>query len=189
MERVQGLGVAITVGPERRLYQRRATVGTATEISHHLAILLATIGRRRCLACGVDMVRAPAAGGDLWANERSMYGDPDTIAERERSISVPFTEIHRISMQVLGPSCTMSIEYAQAKARNKLSIVLPTPPVSSMMNISDDVQGDAAVDFAREWVKVNTAHFLSMSKKIKEALPTSVVLESEWPRDPGAHMD
>lgn len=29
---VSGLGVAITVSPERRLYGRRATVGTATEI-------------------------------------------------------------------------------------------------------------------------------------------------------------
>ena len=39
---VGGLGVAIAVGPERGHYQRRATVGTHTELAHHLAILLAT---------------------------------------------------------------------------------------------------------------------------------------------------
>lgn len=66
VERVQGLGVALTVGPERRFYQRRATVGTATEMAHHLAILLATIGERSCLACGAKMVRVPVANGDLW---------------------------------------------------------------------------------------------------------------------------
>ena len=54
---VSGLGVAITVSPERRLYGRRATVGTATEISHHLAVLLSTLGERKCLECGTAMIR------------------------------------------------------------------------------------------------------------------------------------
>ena len=130
-----------------------------------------------------------AAGGDLWANGRSMYGDPDAVAERERSISIPFTEIHRISMLVLGPSCTMSIDHSEGKARDKLNGVLPTPPVRNVVDVSEDVRGDAAVDLAREWVKASTAHFLSMSQKIKEALPTSVVLESEWPREPGVQTD
>ena len=54
---VTGLGVAITVGSERRLYDRRATIGTATEVSHHLAVLLAGIGERHCLECGAVMSR------------------------------------------------------------------------------------------------------------------------------------
>ena len=54
---VTGLGVAIAVGPERRLYDRRATVGTATEIAHHLAVLLSRVGERRCQSCGANMVR------------------------------------------------------------------------------------------------------------------------------------
>jgi excinuclease ABC subunit A len=57
VEAVSGLGVALTIGPERLVYSRRATVGTATEITHHLAVLLATLGRRKCLDCGSEMVR------------------------------------------------------------------------------------------------------------------------------------
>jgi excinuclease ABC subunit A len=57
---VTGLGVAITVGPERRRYNRRATVGTATEVSHHLAVLLSSIGERRCPKCGAAMRRVSA---------------------------------------------------------------------------------------------------------------------------------
>ncbi len=41
-----GLGVALTIGAERLVYSRRATVGTATEIAHHLAVLLASQGER-----------------------------------------------------------------------------------------------------------------------------------------------
>jgi len=58
---VTGLGVAVTIGPERLVYNRRATVGTATELSHHLAVLLATVGERNCLNCGAAMIR-----GDAW---------------------------------------------------------------------------------------------------------------------------
>jgi len=50
-----GLGVAVSVTPERRLYDRRSTVGTATEISHHLAVLFATIGVRTCPECRTEM--------------------------------------------------------------------------------------------------------------------------------------
>lgn len=57
VERVSGLGVAIGIGPERRLYDPRSSVGTATELAHHLAVLLARIGERRCLHCGATMTR------------------------------------------------------------------------------------------------------------------------------------
>ncbi len=60
VESVSGLGVAIPVGTERRLrYDWRATVGTATELSRHLAVLLSLIGERRCLQCGAQMARLP----------------------------------------------------------------------------------------------------------------------------------
>jgi excinuclease ABC subunit A len=58
VDAVSGLGVALTVGSGRLVYSRRATVGTATEISHHLAVLLASLGERRCLECGASMVRS-----------------------------------------------------------------------------------------------------------------------------------
>lgn len=54
---ITGLGVTLAILPERRGYQLRATVGAATEISHHLAVLLAAIGDRRCLECDARMTR------------------------------------------------------------------------------------------------------------------------------------
>jgi excinuclease ABC subunit A len=57
VDSVSGLGVALTIGAERLVYSRRATVGTATEISHHLAVLLSGFGRRKCLECGSEMKR------------------------------------------------------------------------------------------------------------------------------------
>jgi excinuclease ABC subunit A len=57
VETVTGLGVAVTIGPERRLRDRRATVGTATELAHHLAVLYTWLGERHCPACGSPMRR------------------------------------------------------------------------------------------------------------------------------------
>jgi excinuclease ABC subunit A len=61
VESVTGLGVTVTVAPERQLYERRSTVGTLTEIWHHLAVLFAALGQRTCLECGEEMIR-----GDEW---------------------------------------------------------------------------------------------------------------------------
>jgi len=54
---VTGLGVSVTVTPDRRLYDRRSTVGTATEIWYHLAVLLAAVGERSCTECEAGMER------------------------------------------------------------------------------------------------------------------------------------
>ncbi|MBN1312336.1 MAG: ATP-binding cassette domain-containing protein [Anaerolineae bacterium] len=64
VDAVSGLGVAVTITPERHMYNRRSTVGVATEISHHLATLMAAIGERECLACGATMQRDWAA--EVW---------------------------------------------------------------------------------------------------------------------------
>jgi len=63
VDAVSGLGVAVTVTPDRRLRDRRATVGTVTEVSYHLAALLAWAGERRCLQCGATMDR----GSETWS--------------------------------------------------------------------------------------------------------------------------
>ncbi|MCW4052256.1 MAG: ATP-binding cassette domain-containing protein [Candidatus Bathyarchaeota archaeon] len=55
VDSVTGLGVSLSITPGRRLYRLRSTVGSATEIQHHLAALLATIGERRCPECGLKM--------------------------------------------------------------------------------------------------------------------------------------
>ena len=57
VDSVSGLGVAVSVTPERRQYNKRSTIGTNTEITHHLASLLAHIGERICLKCGSRMTR------------------------------------------------------------------------------------------------------------------------------------
>jgi excinuclease ABC subunit A len=54
---VSGLGVCLSVTPDRKLYDQRSTVGTATECWHHLAILLSTLGKCTCLECGSRMTR------------------------------------------------------------------------------------------------------------------------------------
>jgi len=64
VESVSGLGVCLTVTPDRKLYDRRSTVGTATEIWHQLAILLSTIGERFCTGCGTKMNKDGSGVGD-----------------------------------------------------------------------------------------------------------------------------
>jgi len=54
---ISGLGVTLSIAPERRRYDLRESVGTATEIFHHLAILFATSSERRCLDCDAKMQR------------------------------------------------------------------------------------------------------------------------------------
>ena len=61
---VSGLGVAISVGTERGRFDLRNTVGAATEISFHLAILLAWLGERKCPKCGAAMLRVPPEDGN-----------------------------------------------------------------------------------------------------------------------------
>ncbi len=57
VDSVAGLGVSVFVSSSSGPYGRRSTVGTISEILHHLAILLATVGERVCLNCGVTMKR------------------------------------------------------------------------------------------------------------------------------------
>jgi excinuclease ABC subunit A len=64
---VGGLGVAIALGEERGRYDLRRTVGSATEISHHLAALLSCMGERQCLECGAAMQRVGTPGHAEWA--------------------------------------------------------------------------------------------------------------------------
>jgi len=57
VDEIRGLGVVATVGSTRGLNMRRATVGSVTELSHHLAVLMAWLGERSCLSCGAVMTR------------------------------------------------------------------------------------------------------------------------------------
>jgi excinuclease ABC subunit A len=84
---VTGLGPTVTIGPERRLWNPRSTVGTATELSFHLGVLLAYAGEggpktlapsdfspatyeAACLRChGVGTVPVP--------REERLVADPD----------------------------------------------------------------------------------------------------------------
>ena len=68
VDSITGLGVTLTVGSQQAhtwsqipQFTRRNSVGAITEISFHLANLLAALGERACLDCGAKMVR-----GDEW---------------------------------------------------------------------------------------------------------------------------
>ena len=80
VEAVNGLGVALTIGAERLIYSRRATVGTATEISRYLALLLANQGQRSCLKCGVQMVRGSERTGNNC--DTQIVRSPEWICEK-----------------------------------------------------------------------------------------------------------
>lgn len=85
VESVSGLGVAVTITPERHMYNRRATVGVATEVSHHLATLLATVGERECLECGAGMQRDRLA--EVWRCPACDSSAPLAAASRYFSTS------------------------------------------------------------------------------------------------------
>ncbi len=64
VDAITGLGVTLTVGLRIQhawstlsQFTRRGSVGIASELSHHLGILLARIGKRTCLRCAAEMVR------------------------------------------------------------------------------------------------------------------------------------
>lgn len=73
---VSGLGVTISVGTERGRFNRRATVGTDTEIAHHLAVLLAWIGQRHCLDCGAEMQRTTVVPEQAQGQEAEAWRCP-----------------------------------------------------------------------------------------------------------------
>ena len=70
VDEISGLGVALAVGSERSLFDPRATVGTATEIAHHLAVLMTWYGAGVCARCGGKLIRSrPSGVGLIWICE------------------------------------------------------------------------------------------------------------------------
>jgi excinuclease ABC subunit A len=64
VDSISGLGVTLTVAPQQAhtwstipQFTRRNSVGAITEISFHLAVLLAYLGDRHCIECGAQMLR------------------------------------------------------------------------------------------------------------------------------------
>ncbi len=64
VDAIRGLGVTVSVAPHQAhlwshipQFTRRNSVGTVSELSVHVATLLALLGTRRCLACGAMMRR------------------------------------------------------------------------------------------------------------------------------------
>lgn len=64
VDSITGLGVTLTVGLQvvhgwttLPQFTRRGSVGIASELSHHIGVLLARIGERHCLNCGTKMRR------------------------------------------------------------------------------------------------------------------------------------
>ena len=79
VDSISGLGVVLTAAPEKLSYSRRSTVGTATDLTRHLAILLANSDERSCLTCGSAMRRGmqswscPNCGGENLARASAAF--------------------------------------------------------------------------------------------------------------------
>lgn len=78
VDSISGLGVTLTVAPQQAhtwsqvpQFTRRNSVGAITEISYHLAVVLAAVGERVCLDCGAKMGRE-----DQWVCPNCAATDP-----------------------------------------------------------------------------------------------------------------
>ncbi len=83
VDSAHGLGVTASLGTDRRIYERRATVGSVTELIHHLAALFAFAGERDCFQCGHALQRD--AAGQQW--ECPACGQKDLVAEPRHFLS------------------------------------------------------------------------------------------------------
>jgi excinuclease ABC subunit A len=63
---VVGLGPTVAIGPERRLWDRRATVGSATDLGRQLGALLSYAGQRVCPECGGEQRRSDPTPSAPW---------------------------------------------------------------------------------------------------------------------------
>ncbi len=57
VEELAGLGVTVPITARRKFLDPRSSLGSISEISHHLAGLMARVGRLRCESCDTPMVR------------------------------------------------------------------------------------------------------------------------------------
>jgi excinuclease ABC subunit A len=64
--RIEGLGPTISIRADSRVRAALSTVGTATELGFHLAVLLAFAGSRPCPACGGEQRRQAGPAGRPW---------------------------------------------------------------------------------------------------------------------------
>jgi excinuclease ABC subunit A len=64
--RIEGLGPTISIRADSRVRAALSTVGTATELGFHLAVLLAFAGARPCPRCGGEQPRQPGPAGRPW---------------------------------------------------------------------------------------------------------------------------
>lgn len=134
-----------------------------------------------------------AAGGEIVASEYSLSQDPDIIAAKQKTIQIPFTQVRRIRMNMDILCCILNIDYADAQGRKRLSVSIPPalPNLDHVVVKDKDkllreirhTYGDVPVSDARVLTAVNAAYFVSIAEKLRGALPTSVVLYSEWPQN------
>jgi excinuclease ABC subunit A len=106
VDSVSGLGVAVSIGTDRRLYERRATVGSATEISHHLAVLFSAFGERACPTCAAPMRRQLTEGkrSKVYVNPER-YSAPDEWVCPVCGVRLPVPRPRHFSPGVYAAAC------------------------------------------------------------------------------------
>ena len=77
VESIRGLGVSLAVSTRRRrgagwwaVYERRATVGTISEVSNQIDVLFAALAERKCPECGAKLRRK-----DKWMCKKCSHTD------------------------------------------------------------------------------------------------------------------
>ncbi|WP_316524231.1 ATP-binding cassette domain-containing protein [Kitasatospora brasiliensis] len=64
---VTGLGPTLAIGADGRAPGLRSTVGSVTDLSPHLGVLLAYLGARTCPDCGAEVRRSGPRPGSAWS--------------------------------------------------------------------------------------------------------------------------
>lgn len=130
-----------------------------------------------------------AAERDLMADEYSRTQDLDILAEKKGSVVVRFTDVSQVSMRVEALKCSLQIAYKNPDGEKKLRVTITGPPSDialampkdAVLSMIREVYGDVLPSVSKGVIAVNISYFKSLSEKLKSALPTSIVISSEWP--------
>jgi excinuclease ABC subunit A len=125
VDEISGLGVAVMVdGGGQVRFGRRNTVGLATELSHHLAVLFAWLGERDCPACDTPMVRAAATRQSARARRQGRWRCPSC------ETSYPVAAPRHFSPSVYAAACTTCHGVGTLRAPNPDKLIIhPEKPL------------------------------------------------------------
>ncbi|MGC9371585.1 MAG: hypothetical protein ACP5DX_18800, partial [Paracoccaceae bacterium] len=125
VEEVSGLGVAVSIeGGGRGHFGRRNTVGAATELDRHLAVLFSWLGERDCPRCGAALVRIPAGRRGAERRRSGLWQCPSCGAE------FPIAAPRHFSPRTYAAACTTCHGIGTLRAPNPDKLIVhPEKPL------------------------------------------------------------